>query len=113
MTYQVICRRDFEPLHVGLLSVLLPGDLDDLAGVHVVHVEVAEVLGPGDELLTVGGEVGRLDGKVLEVDRLNLRVELAVDLEEGGGARKSGDKADRRAGVELATSVKIKLIFDN
>ena len=108
--YQVICWRYFKPLHVGLLPVLLPGNLDDFSGVHVVDVEVTKVLRSGNELLTVGGEVGRFDGKVFEVDRLDLRVELSVNLEEGGGAGKTGDEADRRGGVELAAS---NLIFKN
>ena len=75
-------RRNIEPLATELLD--LPGrlNLDHLSRDHIIHIEVGVELGPGNNLVPVHGKFGRFDGKIFEVNRLNLGVEFTVNLKD-------------------------------
>ncbi len=59
---EVADRTDLEFLHCPTLPHvgILPGYLDRLARPHVISVEVAKMLRPGQELFSVGSEVSSL-----------------------------------------------------
>ena len=79
----------------------IPVHLPNLARHHVVDKEVGVVLRPHQELPAVGREAGTLDGKVLNVDRLDLGVGLPVNVEEGGRSVEPSHQPHCAAGVEL------------
>ena len=84
-----------------LLRLLVPEYLNDLSGHHVVDVKVAMMLRADHKLLSAGEELGRLDGEVLEADRLYLGVVLPVYLEERGSGAETCHEPHSGLRVEL------------